>query len=175
MKLVFPTIEYKEKALDFINEFYIYNSPINGTGSLDNYLKEASYEAWLNKVIKDIDMANIPLNRVPALTYFYVCEEDDKIIGMINLRLALTDFLRTSGGHVGYCIRPTERRKHYATSMLEEALKIYDMLGIKEVIVTCDKGNPASSGVIKNCRGVFEEEFFSDYFKVVIQRYVIKR
>ncbi|MGN1338050.1 MAG: hypothetical protein ACI4WW_06215 [Candidatus Coprovivens sp.] len=47
MKLIEPTIEYKEKAIEYIEEFYKYNSPINGTGGLDRYLD--NYEEWLKK------------------------------------------------------------------------------------------------------------------------------
>lgn len=174
MKLVFPTMDYKEKAIQFINEFYEYNSDINGSGSLDNYLKESTYEEWIKKILADIDIANI-YPRVPALTYFYIQEEEDKIIGMINIRLALNDFLRKEGGHIGYCIRPTERKKHHATNMLNIALKVYDTLGIYEVILSCDKSNIASANVIKKCGGELEAEFYSETFKEVIQKYVIRR
>ncbi len=175
MKLIFPSICYKEKAKEFIQEFLDCSSEINGSGALDWYLENSTYEAWLEKALADIDIANIPQSRVPALTYFYVREEDDKIVGMINIRLALNDFLRTEGGHVGYCIRPSERRKHLATSMLEEALKVYDIIGIREVIVSCDKENIASANVIKNCKGELDEEFYSETFKETIQRYIIRR
>lgn len=175
MKLVFPDISHKEKAIQFINEFYAYKSDINGSGSLHNWLKESTYEAWIKKVIADIDIANISPPRVPALTYFYIREEDDKIVGMINIRLVLNDFLRKEGGHIGYCIRPTERRKHYATNMLNDALKVCDKLGIHEVILTCDKSNVASANVIKNCNGELETEFYSETFEELIQRYIIKR
>ncbi len=80
---------YKEKAIQFINEFYEYNSDINGSGALDGYLENSTYEERIKKVYADIDIANIPQQRVPALTYFYVREDDDKIIGMIDIRLAL--------------------------------------------------------------------------------------
>ena len=175
MKLVFPSLLYKEKAVQFINDFYEYNSDINGSGALDSYLKNSTYEEWIKKVHADIDVANIPQPRVPALTYFYVREEDDNIIGMVNIRLALNDFLKKEGGHVGYCIRPTERRKHYATTMLNTALKVYDTLGIREVILTCDKANIASAGVIKNCNGELVAEFYSDTYKEELQKYVIRR
>ena len=175
MRLVFPTFEYKEKAVQFINEFYEYDSEINGSGGLDRYLKESTYEEWLKKVLADIDIANVLQSRVPALTYFYIREEDDKILGMINMRLALNEFLKREGGHIGYCIRPTERRKHYATDMLNDALKVFDTLGIKEIILTCDKSNIASAGVIKNCNGELVAEFYSDTFKEEIQKYVIRR
>lgn len=175
MKLIFPTLEYKEKAIEYINEFYEYGSEINGVGALDWYLKESTYEAWLQKVIADMDVANVEPHRVPALTYFFVREEDDRILGMANLRLALNDFLRTEGGHIGYSIRPTERRKGYGTRMLQEALKVYDRLGIEEVFVSCDRENPASSGVIINCGGELVEEFYSDTFQAHVQKYSIKR
>ena len=84
MRLVFPTIAYKEKAIDYIDEMNEYNSEINGTGSLDSFLEESTYEEWIKKVNADIDIANIEVPRVPALTYFFVREEDDRIVGMIN-------------------------------------------------------------------------------------------
>lgn len=174
MKLVFPNITYKEKAIQFVEEFYAYDSEINGSGAMDRFLKESTYEAWLDKVLADMDIANIEKPRVPRLTYFYVREEDDKIVGMINIRLALNDFLREEGGHIGYCIRPTERRRHYATDMLKEALKVCETVGIEEVLVTCDKSNVASAGTIINCGGKLDAEFYSETYREVIQRYIIK-
>ena len=175
MKFVFPDLTHKEKAIEFINEFYVFHSEIDGSGSLDRYLNESTYEEWLEKVISDIDIANISLPKVPSLTYFYIREEDGKIVGMINIRLALNDFLRKEAGHIGYCIRPTERKKHYATNMLSGALKVCDTLGIHDVILSCDKSNPASANVIINCGGTLEAEFYSETFEEMIQRYVIKR
>ena len=174
MKLIFPNLCYKEKAIKFIKEFYDYNSDINGSGALERYLEEYSYEKWIEKIVSDIDVANIPQPRVPALTYFYIREEDDEIVGMINLRLSLNDFLKLEGGHIGYCIKPTERRKHYATDMLSKALKVYEVLGINEVIISCDKCNVASANVIMNCNGELYSEIYSETFKEVIQKYIIK-
>lgn len=174
MKMVFPSLIYKEKAIQFINEFYEYGSEINGSGSLDRYLKESTYEEWLEKILAAIDIANIVPPKVPALTYFYIREEDDRIIGMINIRLSSNDFIKGEAGHIGYCIRPTERRKNYATNMLNEGLKVLDILGFKDVIITCDKSNIASAGVIKNCNGELVEEFYSDTYKTEIQKYIIK-
>lgn len=172
MRFVFPNLEYKDRAIEFINEFYEYNSDINGSGALDHYLKESSYEKWIEKVRADIDIANIESGRVPALAYFYV-DDSDNIIGMINVRLALNDFVKEEGGHIGYCIRPTERKKGYATQMLHGALEFCQTIGLSEVIVTCDKINIASAKVICNCGGKLDKEFYSDTFKEVIQRYLI--
>ena len=174
MKMQFPNMDHKEKAIDFINEFYQYGSDVNGSGSLDRYLREFTYEEWLKKVLSRVDIANLEKDKVPDLTYFYVREEDGRIVGMINIRLALNDFLRNEGGHIGYSVRPTERRKHYGTEMLKCGVEVCRRIGIEDVIVSCDKDNPASAGVIKNCGGVLEAELYSETFKEVIQRYVIK-
>ncbi|HHV97890.1 MAG TPA: GNAT family N-acetyltransferase [Clostridiaceae bacterium] len=174
MRFVFPNKEYEQKAIEFIQEFRDYDSPINGTGGLDRFLENATYQDWLLKIEADRDIANIPEDRVPAYTYFYVREDDDKIIGIINIRLALNDFLRKEGGHIGYCIRPTERRKGYGTRMLKEALEFLKPIGLTNIIITCGKENLASAGVIKNCGGVLEAEFYSDVFNQVIQRYRIR-
>lgn len=76
MKMVFPTIAYKSKAIEYINEFYTYGSEINGSGGLDRYLRESTYEEWLKKILGDIDIANIPEGKVPGLTYFYVARAE---------------------------------------------------------------------------------------------------
>ncbi|MBR6322630.1 MAG: GNAT family N-acetyltransferase [Lachnospiraceae bacterium] len=175
MRLVFPDITYKDRAIEYINEFYEYGSEINGSGALDRYLRESAYEEWLKKVMRDMDIANIPADRVPALTYFYVREEDDRIVGMVNIRLALNDYLRSKGGHIGYSVRPTERRRHYGTEMLSAALKVCDRIGIREVLVSCDKVNLASAGVIRNCGGILKHEIYSEEDKELLQMYVIKR
>ncbi|MCR5721459.1 MAG: GNAT family N-acetyltransferase [Lachnospiraceae bacterium] len=175
MKLVFPTPEYKEKATEYIGEFYEYNSEINGSGALDRFLQESTYEEWLVKVRKDIDIANVEKPRVPTLTYFYVREEDDRIVGMINIRLALNDFLREEGGHIGYSVRPTERRKHYATDMLKAGVEVLNTIGINEVLVSCDKENLASSGTILNNGGRLIKEKYSETFQEMIQMYSITK
>ena len=175
MKFVFPTIDYKDKAIDYINEFYTYDSEINGSGSLDRFLKESTYEQWLDKLLSQMDIANLQEPNVPALTYFYVRAADDRIIGTINIRLALNDFLRKEGGHIGYSVRPTERRNGYATDMLAEGIKVCERIGIRDVLVSCDKENLASAAVIQNCGGLLKEEFYSKTFDEVLQMYVIKR
>ena len=175
MRLVFPTIAHKEKAIDFIQEFIRHGSEVNGSGGLDGYLAEATYEEWLSKVMGDIDIANLQPPRVPALTYFCVREEDDSIVGMVNIRLALNDFLREEGGHIGYCVRPAERGRHYATRILGEALRVCARVGISRVIITCDKSNIPSARVIQNWGGRLDAEFYSETFGETIQRYIVEQ
>ena len=64
MKLVFPNKDYEAKAKEFIAEFYEYDSEIAGSGSLDRYLKESTYDEWLTKVFTYIDIANLPADKI---------------------------------------------------------------------------------------------------------------
>jgi predicted acetyltransferase len=173
MRFVFPCQEYEQKAIEFIQEFREISSETNGDGGLSGFLEKATYQDWLVKIQKDVDIANIPDGRVPQFTYFYVSEDEDRIVGMIAIRSALNDFLRTEGGHIGYCIRPTERRKGHGTNMLREALAFCSVIGLRDIIVSCDKENVASAGIIKKCGGILDAEFYSNFFKATVQRYHI--
>ncbi len=174
MQFVFPSRGYKKRAIRYIREFWECGSDINGTGGLDRYLKEATYEEWLQKIRADVDVANAQPGRVPASTYFYVGRNDGEIIGMLNIRPFLNDFLKKEGGHIGYSIRPSQRRKGYGTRMLQEALNFLRPIGLTDVLISCGQGNPGSARVIINCGGILEEEFYSETFGEVIQRYRIR-
>ncbi|MBQ4184959.1 MAG: GNAT family N-acetyltransferase, partial [Clostridiales bacterium] len=91
-----PGIGRKQDAIEFIQEFYAHQSDINGTGALDSYVDD--YEGWLKKLERDY--VQVPSEeRVPARTYFLVRESDKRIVGMINIRLALNKRLSKYGGH----------------------------------------------------------------------------
>ena len=169
--LVYPSKEYETRAFQYIEEFLEYNSEINGTGGLDRY---DNYDEWLQKLERDLDIPNIPESRVPANTYFLVGASDNKIVGMINIRHKLNEFLLNEGGHIGYSIRPTERGKGYATLMLKLGLEKCRELKLDRVLITCDKANIASAKVIKHNNGILENEVYSETFSEVIQRYWIR-
>ena len=124
-----PTINRKEAALAFIQEFFDYSSNVYGAGSLKRYVD--NYEGWLEKLEQDY-VREVDEEHVPARTYFFVRESDKKIVGMINIRLALNEKLRSYGGNIGYCIRPTERRKGYNKINLYLALKVCDLYKIDQ-------------------------------------------
>ena len=83
-----PSLERKEDALEYLNEHVENNSHMNGTGGMDRILEgRYSYEEWLIvcENMKDLEYAN-SVNKVPGETYFLIRENDNKIIGMINIR-----------------------------------------------------------------------------------------
>lgn len=169
-RLVYPSKEYEKKAFEYIQEFLEYKSEIHGVGGLDRY---DNYYEWLLKVENDLDISSIPEGSVPANTYFFIRVSDDKIIGMINIRHRLNEFLFNEGGHIGYSIRPTERKKGYATLMLSLGLQKCRELNMDKILLICDKINVASAKVIQNNNGVLEKEVFSEMYSQIIQRYWI--
>lgn len=169
-KLVYetPNIQRKQDAIDYINEFYAHNSEINGSGGLDRYVD--NYEDWLIKLEKDLKQ--IPSEeRVPAKTFFLVRESDDKIVGMINIRLELNKRLKEEGGHIGYSIRPTEREKGYNKINLYLGLIECQKHGIKEVLLDCDKNNLGSSKTMIALDGNLICEY--PYKDIIAQKYRI--
>ena len=107
---------------------------------------------------------------VQADTYFL--EEEDTILGAINIRWSLNAYLENFGGHIGYGVRPSERNKGYATLMLKLALVICKQRGLSKVLVTCDEGNEASKKTILKCGGKYED---SRIFEgEVVERYWIE-
>ena len=91
LKHVIPSKEYEEQAIDYINEFKEQGSERNGSGSLHRYLN--NYDGWLEHLEKVRN--TVPSEeKVPAETFFLVRESDDKIVGMINIRLVLNERLK---------------------------------------------------------------------------------
>ena len=97
---------------------------------------------------------------------------DNHLIGMIDIRHRLNDYLLNFGGHIGYSIRKSERRQGYATEMLSLALKECEKLNINKVLVTCDKNNIGSTKTIQKNNGKLENEVSEG--DSITQRYWIK-
>lgn len=89
---------------------------------------------------------------------FWLLNDEDKIVGTSNIRHALTEKLLMEGGHIGYGISPSHRRKGYATKILELSLKEAKKMGIKKALLTCDKDNIGSNKVIQKNGGIFRKE-----------------
>lgn len=163
-----PTKEYEKQAYDYIQEFKKNNSPINGVGGLDCYLD--NYDEWLEKLEIERKMQPTP-DRVPAETFMLIRKSDNKLLGIVNIRMSLNDKLLQHSGHIGYGIRPSERKKGYASYQLYCALKFCDENGIDRALLTCDKNNIGSAKTIQNCYGVLENEIQEE--NRITQRYWI--
>lgn len=99
---------------------------------------------------------------VPATTLWAYDDECGTIVGAVNIRHYLNEFLLKSGGHIGDGIRPSERRKGYATKMIALALDECRKMNILRVLMVCDKTNIGSAKSILNNGGVLENEILNE-------------
>jgi len=165
--LIEPTIDHEEEARKYIEEFKSEKVVIAGGTGIDEYV----YSDWLEKLKTGKIKETCRKDRVPAHTFFLVRSSDNRIIGMINIRHELNEYLLREGGHIGYSIRNSERQKGYATKMLELGLQKCLDLGIEKALVTCDKNNIGSAKTIQNNFGILENEYENE--EMTIQRYWI--
>jgi len=94
---------------------------------------------------------------VPATLYFLEGEEG-RLLGAIHFRHVLNPRLEASGGHIGYGVRPSERRKGYASFMLGELLGALSGRGLEKVLLSCDEDNLGSRKTIEGRGGVLAEK-----------------
>ena len=160
-KLMFvrPSLDNKDDALDYINEFYKYNSPIEGVNGLHKYLD--NYEGWLDKINKE-RIQETTEKVVPNDTFFIYREKDNRLVGMINLRKELNERYKRFAGNAGLSIRPTERGKKYSNIVLYGILKYFNTLGVKHIMLDCDENNIPSRGFIKSLGGILTKKTYID-------------
>lgn len=169
LELVFPTKEYKSQVEEYLQEF-IDNSEyeIAGDGGLD---KTKDFDKWLQKIKKDLSADTIEDNRIPSTLYLTIRKSDNKIVGNLQIRHKLNKKLLLYGGHIGDSIRPSERKKGYATKQIKLALQKCKELGIDNVLMDCDKTNIGSAKSIINNGGILENEVYVN--NELVQRYWI--
>lgn len=158
-----PTIELRDAYISFYEEWKESNeNMVPWVISKD----PSDFEDMLQFLAESEIEEHIPAGWVPSSTYWLV-DEEQKVVGAVNIRHGLTEKLLNCGGHIGYGIRPSERRKGYATAILALALQKTEELGIDRVLVCCDKENIGSERTILKNGGVFESEFIEDDGNVV--------
>ncbi len=89
---------------------------------------------------------------------FLIASVGDAIVGRVSLRHELNDFLREIGGHIGFGVVPSWRRRGCGTEMLRQTLPMAAALGIDRVLVTCDDDNAGSATIIERCGGRLEDK-----------------
>ena len=150
-----PTKEYESEALAFKQEF-IENgeTTINGSELLDQM---DSYDEWLKSVTDNISPDTVNSEWVVTDTYF-AFDEDDNIVGIIDLRHELNDFLKDFGNS-GYSVRPSQRRKGYATEMLKLIIERARQIGMDKLQLSVETSNEASVKTITKNGGKYERNF----------------
>lgn len=165
-----PEASDREQVMAYREEFLTVDSRMDGTCALNEY---DDFDAWLANVRAYSAPETTPAGKVPA-TQYLALDENEHLVGMVNLRHCLNDYLLEFGGHIGYSVRPADRKNGYAIQMLKLALDEARALGLDRVRIACDRYNIASAKTIQANGGVLDGERYDPQDGTLTQRYWIE-
>ena len=141
----------------------------------DNKFKDCfrDFALYVESLVRQKEAKDLLPNRVPSSTFWLVAD-GLRIVGTSRLRHSLVPHLEKEGGHIGYNIRPSERRKGYGSAILSLTLAKARGLGLLEVIVTCDSDNVGSLRIIQKNKGQQISTGESNHTGKQVNRYKIK-
>lgn len=170
LKLIKLTKEYEQALGEMLEEW-----------KADQMLNHTNHSPWaifrndwhdFDHYLENLEHKTAVGDKVPDSVFFLLDEERNRLLGAVNIRHYLNEELLREGGHIGDGIRPSERRKGYATEIVRLALEECQKLGIGCVLMTCEKDNIGSAKSIVRNGGVLENEFVNSDGEIE-QRYWI--
>ena len=156
--LIAPDVRYHSSWLEGSAEFA--GAHRDGGGAedwpLENLKDAQTFRRFVDALHKDALPESPRKPGYVPCTYLWIVE-GGTFLGSLAIRHELNDFLLNEGGHIGYSIRPSARRRGHAAAALAGALPKARSLGIARVLLTCDDTNTGSRATIEKNGGVFED------------------
>jgi predicted acetyltransferase len=166
LRLIEPTLRLRD---DFhaLAEEYLAEGDARYRGAVSDF------EGFIQLCADEAVGRNLAPGRVPQST-FWLVRNEARIVGCSRLRHTLNLFLEEEGGHIGYDVRPSERRQGYGTQILRLTLDKARELGLERVLITADSPNVASWRIIEKNGGVLKSESLSRHTRELLRKYWIE-
>jgi predicted acetyltransferase len=155
-ELIAPTTRLHRAWLDARDDWGHRRQDGSGLHPDDDVDSADGFAGWVTRLLRSSDTTIVPDGDRVHCTYWWVVQ-DGAVLGAISLRHELNDFLRRAGGHIGYGIRPSARRRGLASWALGAVLPYAKGLGLGRVLITCDVDNEASRRTIERHGGVLDD------------------
>lgn len=169
--LIRPSLDYADQILDYRKAFLDHSPTLDGCRHLRHC---ADPEAFIRRCERFLQVETLPEGGVLADQFFCVRKGDNALVGMIQVRRYLNEYLEKYAGHIGYSVRPDERRKGYASWMLKESLNYCkNQLGLREVSLFCNENNEGSRRTIRKNGGVLLGTVWEPDEEEMMEKYVI--
>lgn len=151
MEYKLPTIEDEKEIREFFQEHFDHGE-MEVIFSQNELLEDDMN--WVETIQNNALYGNEEWGK----SLLYLCKESTHILGILCIRYTLPNSKEKLFGNIGYGVRPSQRKKGYATKMLAQALSVCKEKGKKQIRIGCHKSNVASQKVIQKCGGIFVED-----------------
>jgi predicted acetyltransferase len=172
--LAAPATRWEAAYLAFLDDFAAAGEPrIPAASGME--LARSDFAAFVQRLQDDERGVSLKPGIVASSAYWLLRRDPNgvTVLGVSALRHALTPALEDAGGHIGYSIRPAERRRGYGTRILGLTLPHARALGLDRVLVTCDTDNTGSARIIEKNGGALASEGYSALVETRVSRYWI--
>ena len=143
---ILPAEKHHSDVTDYIHEVRQYDNDFDGSAGLGNF---PTYESWLER-IRFLSSVTAE-NRGFIPTDVYLAYDEDRLVGIVSIRLTSDEFVRIYAGHIGYHVRPSCRHRGYGKQLLRLAVNICSYQGILPPVVCTDPDNIPSQKTALAC------------------------
>jgi predicted acetyltransferase len=175
------TVELARPAMRWESEYRALVDDFEAAGELgrvpgrNTRLARSDFAAFVQRLEDDARGVDLAPGIVSS-SAFWLLRHDGvhvTVLGVSHLRHTLTPALEDVGGHIGYSIRPSERRRGYGTHILALTLPHARALGLARALVTCNTDNIGSARIIERNGGALASEGYSALAQARVSRYWI--